>query len=145
MHAAGAILLAEDTATDAEMTIGALHEAHVANPVVHVSDGVEALDYLHRCGRYTGRTGDDPALVLLDIHMPRMTGLEVLHALRMEDMFRHLPVVILSSSLEEVELARDHSPGANAYVVKPHDLGRYFDIVGTIGKLWGTLAPTHGH
>lgn len=145
MDAIGPILLAEDTIIDAEMTIGALHEAQLVNPIVHVNDGVEALDYLHRCGRYAGRAGDDPALVLLDIHMPRMTGLEVLHALRLEDGFRHLPVVILSSSSEEVELARDHNPGANAYVVKPRDLDRYFDIVGTIGKLWGTLAPTPRH
>lgn len=145
MDVAGTILLAEDTASDAEMTIGALHEAQVTNPIVHVRDGVEALDYLHRCGRYAGRKDDDPVLVLLDIHMPRMTGLEVLHALRMEDGFRHLPVVILSSSSEEVELARDHNPGANAYVVKPHDLDRYFDIVGVIGKLWGTITPPPAH
>ncbi|PNS07756.1 response regulator [Solilutibacter silvestris] len=137
-----AILLAEDTDADAEMTIGALQEAHIANPVIHVRDGVEALDYLHRSGRFDHRAAGDPALVLLDINMPRMDGLEVLQSLRAEDGFRNLPIVILSSSQEEVELARHRGLGANAYVVKPHDLDRYFDTVATIGKLWGTLDRT---
>ena len=107
--------------------------------MIHVRDGVEVLDYLHRCGRFDRRVAGDPALVLLDINMPRMDGLEVLQVLRAEDGFRHLPIVILSASQEEVELARHRDLGANAYVVKPHDLDCYYETVATIGKLWGTL------
>lgn len=136
------ILLAEDTTTDAEMTIGALQDARIANPIVHVNDGVEALDYLHRCGRFDGRDGGDPALVLLDLHMPRMDGLQVLRTLRAEDDFRELPIVIFSSSRDEIELARSGGLGANAYVVKPADSHAYFDAVANIGRFWGTLDKT---
>ncbi len=139
------ILLAEDSLADAEMTIDALLEAHVANPVVHVEDGVEALDYLHRRGKFMGRDASAPAVVLLDIKMPRMDGVEVLRALRSDDEFKHLPIVMLSSSREERDVASCWDLGVNAYVVKPLDIDQYFETVRTIGQFWGTIneAPAH--
>src|SRR4051812_49086582 len=100
------ILLVEDSHADAEMTVDALRDAKLANPIVHVEDGVEALDYLFRRGAYADRQQGTPAVVLLDIKMPRLDGLAVLREIRTSDMFRHTPVVILSSSREETDLAR---------------------------------------
>lgn len=131
------ILLAEDSLADAEMTIDALQDAHVT--VVHVEDGVEALDYIHRRGKFSGREANVPAVVLLDIKMPRMDGVEVLRALRADDEFKHLPVVMLSSSREERDVTNCWNLGVNAYVVKPHDIDEYFRTVRTIGQFWGTL------
>ncbi|MCD9031165.1 response regulator [Luteimonas sp. Y-2-2-4F] len=133
------ILLAEDSPHDAEMAIDALREAHLVNPIVHVEDGVEALDYLLRRGRFADRTDPDPAVLLLDIKMPRMDGLEVLKQLREEDSLKRLPVVILSSSREESDLARSWDLGVNAYVVKPVDVDQFFEAVRTLGKFWAVL------
>ena len=133
------ILLAEDSPADAEMAIDALRDAHLANPIVHVEDGVEALDYLMRTGRFTDRTDEDPAVLLLDIKMPRMDGLEVLQKLRAHENLRRLPVVILSSSREESDLARSWDLGVNAYVVKPVDVDQFFDAVKALGKFWAVF------
>lgn len=133
------VLLAEDSPHDAEMAIDALRDANLANPIVHVEDGVEALDYLLRRGRFEGRPEGDPAVLLLDIKMPRMDGLEVLTELRKNDRFNHLPVVILSSSREESDLARSWDLGVNAYVVKPVDVDQFFEAVRTLGKFWAVL------
>lgn len=139
------ILLAEDSPHDAEMAIDALRDAHLANPIVHVEDGVEALDYLFRRGRYEGRPDEEPAVLLLDIKMPRMDGLEVLKELREHETLKRLPVVILSSSREESDLARSWDLGVNAYVVKPVDVDQFFEAVKTLGKFWAVFneAP-HG-
>mgnify|MGYP001761420968 CR=1 FL=1 len=133
------ILLAEDSPHDAEMAIDALREAHLVNPIVHVEDGVEALDYLLRRGKYTDRKDPDPAVLLLDIKMPRMDGLEVLKQLREEESLKRLPVVILSSSREESALARSWDLGVNAYVVKPVDVNQFFEAVRTLGKFWAVF------
>ncbi len=133
------ILLAEDSPHDAEMAIDALREAHLANPIVHVEDGVEAIDYLFRRGKYADRPEGDPAVLLLDIKMPRMDGLEVLKQLRDHETLKRMPVVILSSSREESDLARSWDLGANAYVVKPVDVDQFFDAVRTLGKFWAVL------
>ena len=133
------ILLAEDSPADAEMAIDALRDAHLANPIVHVEDGVEALDYLLRRGRFADRGGEDPAVLLLDIKMPRMDGLEVLQKLRADENLRRLPVVILSSSREESDLARSWDLGVNAYVVKPVDVDQFFDAVKALGKFWAVF------
>ncbi|TAL91680.1 MAG: response regulator [Rhodanobacter sp.] len=133
------VLLAEDSLADAEMTMDALAEAHLANPVVHVEDGVECLDYLHRCGAWATREPGDPAVVLLDIKMPRMNGLEVLTQMRADEQTRRIPVVILSSSREETDLARSWDLGANAYVIKPVDVDQFFDAVRTLGRFWAVL------
>lgn len=133
------ILLVEDSSADAEMTIDALREARIANPIVHVEDGVEALDYLHARNAFAGRSDNVPVVVLLDIKMPRMDGIEVLQHIRAHESTRTLPVVILSSSREERDLAASWDLGVNAYVVKPVDAGQFFDAVKTLGQFWALM------
>lgn len=134
-----AILLVEDSIADAEMSLDALDDAHLANPVVHVEDGVECLDYLHCRGAWEGRTTGDPAVVLLDIKMPRMNGLDVLTEMRSQEKMKRIPVVILSSSREESDLARSWDLGANAYVIKPVDVDQFFESLRTLGQFWAVL------
>lgn len=136
------ILLAEDSPADAEMAIDALREAHLANPIVHVEDGIEALDYLLMRGKHAGRPEGLPAVLLLDIKMPRMDGLEVLKHIRSDEKLKHLPVVILSSSREESDLARSWDLGVNAYVVKPVDIDQFFQAVKTLGTFWAVINET---
>ncbi|HEY0198555.1 MAG TPA: response regulator [Rhodanobacter sp.] len=133
------ILLVEDSMADAEMAMDALQEAHLANPVVHVEDGVECLDYLYSRGAWGSREPSDPAVVLLDIKMPRMNGLDVLTQMRADEKLRRIPVVILSSSREESDLARSWDLGANAYVIKPVDVDQFFEAVRTLGQFWAVL------
>jgi two-component system response regulator len=133
------ILLAEDSPADAEMAIDALREANLANPIVHVEDGVEAMDYLLRRGAFANRDEGLPAVLLLDIKMPRMDGLEVLQALRQDERLKRVPVVILSSSREESDLARSWDLGVNAYVVKPVDADQFFQAVKTLGTFWAVF------
>ncbi|MBS7455592.1 response regulator [Coralloluteibacterium stylophorae] len=133
------ILLAEDSPADAEMAIDALNEARLANPIVHVEDGVEALDWLFSRGAFADRGDEMPAVVLLDIKMPRMDGLEVLRQMRDDPHLRKVPVVILSSSREESDLARSWDLGVNAYVVKPVDVDQFFRAVQTLGQFWAVL------
>jgi two-component system response regulator len=133
------ILLVEDSLADAEMAMDALAEAHLANPVVHVEDGVECMDYLYARGAWASREAGDPAVILLDIKMPRMNGLDVLTRMREDEHMRRIPVVILSSSREESDLARSWDLGANAYVIKPVDVDQFFDAVRTLGQFWAVL------
>jgi two-component system response regulator len=133
------ILLVEDSAADAEMAVDALREAKLANPIVHVEDGVECMDFLYARGRFADRAPIDPAVVLLDIKMPRMDGLEVLTQMRQNPGFRRIPVVILSSSREESDLARSWDLGVNAYVLKPVDVQQFFTAVQTLGHFWAVL------
>ena len=142
MNAIRTILLAEDSLADAEMAIDALREANLANPIVHVEDGVEAMEYLHRKGRFADRSEEDPAVLLLDIKMPRMDGLEVLQRIRADERLRRMPVVILSSSREESDLVRSWNLGVNAYVVKPVDIDQFFAAVKTLGKFWAVINET---
>ena len=136
------ILLVEDSPADAEMAIDALREAKLANPIVHVEDGIDALDYLHARGKYAGRPEGMPAVLLLDIKMPRMDGLEVLRELRNDEHLKRLPVVVLTSSREESDLARSWDLGVNAYVVKPVDSEQFFHAVKTLGRFWAVLNET---
>lgn len=133
------ILIAEDSSADAEMAIDALRDARLANPIVHVEDGVEALDFLLRRGAFANREDGLPAVLLLDIKMPRMDGLEVLQRIRSEEELKRLPVVILSSSREESDLARSWDLGVNAYVVKPVDIDQFFNAVKTLGTFWAVI------
>ncbi len=133
------ILLAEDSPADAEMAIDALREAKLANPVVHVEDGVETLDYLFCRGAFEGRGKGNPAVVLLDIKMPRLDGLEVLKQMRGCDKLKRVPVVILSSSREESDLVHSWNLGVNAYVVKPVDVSQFFPAVQMLGQFWAVL------
>jgi two-component system response regulator len=139
MTALRTILLAEDSPADAEMAVDALKEARLANPIVHVEDGVEAMDYLLRRGAFAQREEGLPAVLLLDIKMPRMDGLEVLREIRNTEELKRLPVVILSSSREESDLARSWDMGVNAYVVKPVDVDQFFGAVQTLGKFWAVI------
>jgi two-component system response regulator len=133
------ILLVEDSLVDAEMAMDALRDAKLANPVVHVEDGVDCLDYLYRRGAWEGREAADPAVVLLDIKMPRMDGLEVLTRMRADERLRRVPVVILSSSREERDLARCWDLGVNAYVIKPVDVDQFAEAVRALGQFWAQL------
>ena len=139
MSAIRTTLLAEDSPADAEMAIDALRDANLANPIVHVEDGVEALDYLLQRGAHAGREDGLPAVLLLDIKMPRMDGLEVLKHIRSHDKLKKLPVVILSSSREESDLARSWDLGVNAYVVKPVDVDQFFRAVKLLGTFWAVI------
>ncbi|MFL9584239.1 response regulator [Stenotrophomonas sp. AB1(2024)] len=139
MTALRTILLAEDSPADAEMAVDALKEARLANPIVHVEDGVEAMDYLLRRGAFANREEGLPAVLLLDIKMPRMDGLEVLRSIRETEELKRLPVVILSSSREESDLARSWDLGVNAYVVKPVDVDQFFGAVQTLGRFWAVI------
>ena len=139
------ILIAEDSGADAEIAIDALRDTSLANPIVHVEDGVEAMDFLLRRGAFAQREEGLPAVLLLDIKMPRMDGLEVLRLIRADEDLKRLPVVILSSSREESDLARSWDLGVNAYVVKPVDIDQFFQAVRTIGTFWALInqAPEH--
>ena len=137
-----AVLLAEDSPADAEMALDALRDANLANPIVHVEDGIEVMDYLLRRGRFADRPEGLPAVLLLDIKMPRMDGLEVLREVRAHDELKKLPVVVLTSSREETDLAISWNLGVNAYVVKPVDSEQFFHAVKTLGRFWAVLNET---
>ena len=124
---------------DAEMALDALREANLANPVVHLEDGVECMDWLLARGPWAAREPGNPAVVLLDIKMPRMDGLEVLTRMRAEEHLKRIPVVILSSSREESDLVRSWDLGVNAYVIKPVDVDQFFGAVRTLGQFWAVL------
>ncbi len=133
------ILLAEDSARDVELTLAALAEHNLANEVIVVEDGVEVLEYLFCRGKFEGRVARPPAVVLLDIKMPRMNGIEVLREIRSSEEFRSLPVVMLTSSREERDIIESYELGINAYVVKPVDFQEFIDAVKTLGLFWAVV------
>jgi len=133
------ILLAEDNPMDVELTLEALADHNLANRVVVVSDGVEAMEYLRREGAYADRPPGDPTVVLLDIKMPRMDGLEVLRAVRSDPKLKTLPVVVLTSSREEQDLLEAYALGVNAYVVKPVGFAEFMDAVTKLGVFWALV------
>ncbi|MES2692734.1 MAG: response regulator [Verrucomicrobiota bacterium] len=132
----GRILFAEDSPLDVEMTLAALEEHRIANEVVVVSDGQEAIDYLTCTGSFAGRSDGNPILVLLDLKMPRVNGLEVLHVIKQDERLRAIPVVMLTSSREEPDLVRSYQLGVNAYIVKPVDVPSFIDAVKQLGIFW---------
>jgi two-component system response regulator len=134
------ILLVEDNDDDAELTRLAFSDAKVRNPVLRVSDGVEALDYLHCRGRWASRDPRDiPAVVLLDLKLPRMGGLEVLSALRADERTRHLPIVVLTSSAEDGDRLAAYEQHVNSYVRKPVDYGEFVTATRHMGVYWVLL------
>jgi CheY-like chemotaxis protein len=133
------ILLAEDNVHDVELTLTALRANNLANEVVVVRDGAEALDYLKRRGRYEGRDGSPPALMLLDLKMPKVDGLEVLRHVKTDPELRLIPIVVLTSSREEQDLLQSYDLGVNAYVVKPVDFHDFVDAVKVLGGFWAVL------
>lgn len=133
------ILLAEDNPKDVELTLTALSENNLANEVVVVRDGEEALDYLLRRGRFAHRVEGNPAVVLLDLKMPRVDGLEVLRRIKSDETLKTVPVVMLTSSREERDLVESYRLGANAYVVKPVGFEQFVEAVREIGVFWAIL------
>jgi len=133
------ILLAEDSPNDVELTLAALSEHRLANDVLHVPDGAEALDYLYCRGRFEGRPGGLPVVVLLDIKMPKVDGLEVLRRIRSEPRMASLPVVILTSSREEADIIEGYRLHVNAYVVKPVAFPDFVEAIKNVGLFWAVL------
>ena len=133
------ILLVEDNPNDVELTLAAFEEHHLANEVVVVRDGADALDYLFRRGDFADRLVGNPAVVLLDLKLPKVNGLEVLEAVRQDPSMHALPIVVLTSSREEPDLARCYELGVNAYVVKPVDFGDFIKAVGNLGVFWALI------
>ena len=131
------LLLVEDNPTDEKLTIRAFKKCGVSNDVVVVRDGAEALDYLFATGKHEGRDPSAlPAVVLLDLKLPRIDGLEVLRRIRNNEATRSLPVVILTASKEHEDIARGYSLGANAYVRKPVDFAEFAEAAKTLGLFW---------
>lgn len=130
------ILLVEDSPQDVELTLAALAEIQLVNEVVHTRDGAEALDYLYARGKFAGRTDGLPAVMLLDLKLPKVDGVQVLAAVRADPALRLLPVVVLTSSREEQDVARCYGNGANAYVVKPVNFNQFTDAVRQLGLFW---------
>jgi two-component system, response regulator len=133
------ILLAEDNPKDIELTLEAMAENNLVNQVVVVHDGVEALEYLRCEGKFATRKPENPAVVLLDIKMPRMGGIEVLRNIRKDEKLKRVPVIVLTSSREEEDLTQSYDLGVNAYVVKPVGFQQFIDAVKQIGGFWAVL------
>ena len=134
------ILLVEDNGSDEELTLRALRKGNIVNRVVVARDGAEALDYLFARGAHAGRNARDlPQVVLLDLNLPKLGGLEVLRAIRADERTKVLPVVILTSSREDRDLVGGYSAGANSYIVKPVDFTQFSDAVRQLGLYWLVL------
>ena len=139
MSRLGRVLLVEDDPNDVELTLRALGKHNLANRVFVVRDGEEALDFLHRRGAFDGRDDDDPVVVLLDLKLPKVDGLEVLREIKSDPRLRELPVVVLTSSREHADLVRAYELGTNAYVVKPVDFEQFQEAVRQLGLFWAVL------
>lgn len=133
------ILLVEDNPHDLELTLIALSKSQLANEVVIARDGAEALDYLHRRGEYKDRTVGNPAVVLLDLKLPKVDGLEVLREIRNTESLKSMPVCMLTSSKEEQDVVRSYELGVNAYVVKPVDFSEFLRAIADLGVFWAVL------
>lgn len=133
------ILLVEDNPRDLELTLAALAKCQLANEIVVARDGVEALDYLYARGSQANRAPGDPAVVLLDLKLPKLDGLEVLERIKTDPAQRQVPVVMLTSSREERDLLRSYELGVNAFVVKPVDFNAFFEAIQDLGMFWAIL------
>jgi CheY-like chemotaxis protein len=133
------ILLAEDNENDVELTLTALQESRLRNEVEVVHDGAEALDYIYRRGAFAGREEGLPCVILLDLKMPRVDGLEVLRQIKSDPALRHIPVVMLTSSREEKDLVMSYDLGVNAFVVKPVDFDQFLHAIRALGMFWAIV------
>ena len=136
------ILLVEDNESDAELTLRGLRKGGLANSLVWVKSGQEALDYLFREGKYAGRDGNSPRLVLLDLKMPGLDGIDVLRVIKVDERTRRIPVIVMTSSQEESDIGQSYDLGANSYVVKPVEFGSVTDIVRQAGYYWLAINRT---
>ena len=139
MNELGRILLVEDDPKDIDLTLAALGEYKLANEVIVVRDGAEALDYLHTKGNYRSRAKENPAVVLLDLKLPKVDGLEVLREIRSDERLKLIPVVVLTSSREDRDMVASYKLGVNAYVVKPVDFHEFVNAVKELGVFWAVI------
>jgi CheY-like chemotaxis protein len=139
MHELRRILLVEDSPNDVELILAALEDNRLANEVVVVRDGEEALDYLYRRGVFRLRIEGNPVVVLLDLKLPKVDGLEVLAQIKSDSQLRRIPVVVLTSSREEQDLINSYNLGTNAYVVKPVDFHEFVDAIKELGLFWAVV------
>jgi CheY-like chemotaxis protein len=135
----GRILMVEDDPQDVELTLTALAEYNLANEVVVASDGEEALDYLYCRGKFQARTSENPAVLLLDLKLPKVDGLEVLQRIKADEKLRMIPVVVLTSSREERDMVASYKLGVNAYVVKPVDFHEFVNAIKELGVFWAVI------
>ena len=135
----GRILLVEDDPKDVELTMTALEEYNLGNEVVVASDGEEALDYLYYRGKFQRRSGENPAVLLLDLKLPKVDGLEVLERIKSDEKLRMIPVVVLTSSREERDMVVSYKLGVNAYVVKPVDFHEFVNAIKELGAFWAII------
>lgn len=139
MNELGRILIVEDDPKDVELTLTALEEYNLANEVVVTPDGEEALDYLYRRGNFKMRSDDNPAVLLLDLKLPKVDGLEVLQQIRSDEKLKMIPVVVLTSSREEKDLVASYKLGVNGYVVKPVDFHEFVNAIKELGIFWAII------
>jgi CheY-like chemotaxis protein len=139
MEKLGRILMVEDDPKDVELTLTALDEYHLANEVVVTRDGQQALDYLYSRGEFGARPEGNPAVMLLDLKLPKVDGLEVLQKIRSDPRLKMIPVVVLTSSQEEKDMIRSYALGVNAYVVKPVDFHEFVNAVKELGVFWAVI------
>jgi CheY-like chemotaxis protein len=135
----GRILLVEDDPRDTELTMTALEEYHLSNEVVLATDGAEALDYLFCRGKFQGRSSENPAVLLLDLKLPKVDGLEVLQQIKSDEKLKMIPVVVLTSSREERDKLASYQLGVNAYVVKPVDFHEFVNAIKELGVFWAII------
>ena len=133
------ILLVDDSERDTELALDALSQNNIANCVVALRDGAEALDYLYRRGPFAGRTSEQPAVVLLDLKMPKVDGIEVLRQIKGDALLKLIPVVVLTSSREEQDVVNSYQLGVNAYIVKPVQFHSFVEAVKQLGAFWALL------
>ncbi len=133
------ILLVDDSPRDTELTLNALAQHNLANEVVAVRDGAEALDYLYRRGPFADRAAGNPAVVLLDLKMPKVDGIEVLRQMKSDPQLKMMPVVVLTSSREEQDLVTSYQLGVNAYIVKPVQFQEFVEAVKLLGAFWAVV------
>jgi len=139
MEKLGRILMVEDDPKDVELTMTALEEYNLANEVIVTRDGEEALDYLYCRGNYASRSSDNPAVMLLDLKLPKVDGLEVLRQVKSDETLRMIPVVVLTSSHEEKDVVASYKLGVNAYVVKPVDFHEFVNAIKELGVFWAVI------
>jgi DNA-binding response OmpR family regulator len=139
MASLGRILLVEDDPKDVELTLTALDEYNLANEVVVARDGEEALDYLYYRGNFTMRSSENPAVLLLDLKLPKVDGLEVLKQIKVDEKLKMIPVVVLTSSHEEKDMVASYKLGVNAYVVKPVDFHEFVNAIKELGVFWAVI------